>query len=71
MKLLSPNPWKSPFAALQAVAAALDLDADPGDLFQVDGGYKAGEGARLDAYCGVMTTWSAAGGTSPRASLSM
>ena len=29
----------------------------------------AKEAAR--AYCGVMTTWSVAGGTSPRASLSM
>ena len=32
-------------------------------------GSTAKEAAR--AYCGVMTTWSVAGGTSPRASLSM
>ena len=32
-------------------------------------GSPAGEAAR--AYCGDMTTWSVAGGTSPRASLSM
>ena len=32
-------------------------------------GSPAREAAR--AYCGVMTTWSVAGGTSPRASLSM
>ena len=58
-------------AALQAVADALDLDAGPGDLFQGDGEYKAGEGARLDAHCADMTTWIVAGGSSPRASLSM
>ena len=32
-------------------------------------GYPVREAAR--AYCGDMTTWSVAGGTSPRASLSM
>ena len=53
-----PNPGSQqlPFAALQAVADALDPDAGPGDLFQGDGEYKAGEGARLDAHCADMTT---------------
>ena len=32
---------------------------------------KAGEGDRLEAHCGDMTTWVVAGGASPWASLSM
>ena len=39
----TPGSQQLPFAALHAVADALDLDADPGDLFRGTGNMRPGK----------------------------